>query len=303
MSDQTPFIIQDAHVYLYTVDAADAPLLAVYLGGCAETIQLEQTLVPRRLEYHGLRYAREKHDDEEHLIEIKNVWLHDRSTATPRMPAGHARNVRYALVIIWEDDEAGVWTKRTYYGATARGQRIEDSTYESLKFRAESLIESAGTLETGDPSALPGVSGVVRYIGDVEVVDLYDYDADTAAFTVIDPALLAGRAEVHVEAGFAEIFFNGVPALYATTASTAITRLIATGSTILDQVPRLEFRLMQARVAALGADGTLVVINLAEGGNPELGADFEFRTSENEWLFSFNAPKSFFPQIREVPEV
>lgn len=302
MADQTPFIVYDADVYLYRVDANGEPVEQVYLGGCSESISMEQTLSPRRLEYHGRVYARERHDDEEHMVELKNVWLNDRSQVHARMPAGHGRNLVYALVIIWKDEDAGAWTKRTYRSATCRGQRIEESTYQVLRFRAESLVESAGDLASGDPAIAPGQSGTVRYLNGEESVDLYTYDADTHILTALDEALLAGRAEILVDDASLEILFAGVPALFANTAATSIVHLVATGSTFLDSTPRLEFYLGTARVASLGADGTLVVINLAEQGNPAL-VDFEFLSGAGDWLFSLMAPGSFFPEIREVAEV
>lgn len=300
--DFTPFTVNDALVYLYTVDAGDLPVSSVYLGGCAEQVVMNLTLTPRRLEYHGMRYASEHHDDEEHAIDLKNVWLHDKSMAVPRMPGGRGRNVRYALVIVWQDREYDAWTKRTYYGATSHGQTIDDSTYQTLKFHAEYLVESCGLLSTGDPSDLPGVTGAVRYIDDAGIVDLYNYDADTASFTAIDESLLAGRAEIQFASGSAEILFEGVPALYAVPSHTNVTEIVAVGATILDQVPRLEFWLLQNRVASLGADGTLAVVNFREGANPNT-ADFEFRDADGEWLFSLNTPQCTFPEIREVAEV
>lgn len=300
--DQTPFTVYDADVYLYQVDSQGTPLADVYLGGCAESIAMDHTLNPRRVETHGLPYAAERHDDEEHMVELKNIWLHDRSQPRARMPAGHVRNVRYALVLIWRDEEAGAWTKRTYRGATSRGQRVEDSTYQTLRFRAESLVESCGDLANGDPSAQPGQTGTVRYVGAHETVDLYSYDADTAQLTVLDPAVLAGRADILIDDSSVEIRFAGVPALFATTAFTAVEDLTAIGSTFLDATPRLEFILGAARVASLGADGSLVVINLTEQGNPGL-VDFELRTATEDWVFSLGAPRSYFPSIREVSEV
>lgn len=300
--DQTPFTVYDADVYLYRVDAAGEPVGQAYLGGCSESISMEQTLAPRRLEYHGRVAARERHEDEEHTVELKNVWLHDRSQVHARMPSAAARNVTYALVIIWRDEEASVWTKRTYRGVTSRGQRIEESTYQVLRFRAESLVESAGDLSGGDPSIAPGQSGTVRYVGVSETVDLYTYDVDTHILSVLDAALLEGRAAIEVDSDSLEILFDGVPALFATTSSTAVVNITAIGSTFLDSVPRIEFILGASRVASLGADGSLVVINFSEQGNPAL-VDFEFRNGADEWLFSLMAPGSFFPEVREVEEV
>jgi hypothetical protein len=300
VSNRTPFTILDAQVFLFLLDAQGNPAANVYLGGCVESATLDQSFTPRRLEYMGLRHAVERHDDEEHTIELKNVWLHDQSEGAARMPRGHERNVRYAMVMIWRDEDAAIWTKRTYSGVTSRGQRIEDSTYQSLRFRAESMAEAEGSLLTSDPTDRPALVGVVRYVSEFDDVDLYSYDSDSRELLPL--ADLTGRAEIVINDTSMEIVFDGVPALFANAAGTSVVNLVATGSTFLDSLPRLEFFVSGARVASLGADGTLVVVNVEEGEDPDEG-DFEFRTTENVWLLSLTAPLCLFPTINEVAEV
>lgn len=285
MSERTPFTLLEAHFALFAVDANDQPLTEVYVGGCVEKCTLDGERKEQRLEYPGLPSGRVYHADEVHSILLENVWLHDQVDASTDAPTGArmpalARNGRYQLAIVWQDDEALVWAKRIYTGVTAQPNKVEDSM-QSLRLAAEAMFEFAGVGIA--PAATAALPGVVKYVDGVQTVDLFYFDFETKAYSA---PLVAGLVEIDYGVpGAVTIRIGGDVALEASSGQLRAAEFVATGGTFLDDEPRIEWWRNGARVASLSQGGVLATADLVEqGSDPAIAG--EFVHANPGWLFS-----------------
>lgn len=299
--NQTPFTIFELHLALYALDQNGVPLNQVLLGAAPEACTFGQTYKTKDLEFPGLLYSREIPIDEEHTIELRNVHLQSMATGAPTVGFQAVRGARYTLVCAWYDRDVTAWIKRTYSGVTTRGQKIEpDQIYQSLTFRAESLVEVGGF--GSFPLLTPTTLGRVDYVNGAERVTLYAYNMDTAAFTPVDPALLAGRAAITAGISSVAIAFNGgAPALTASVSAMTVGNFSEVSGTLLAENPRLEFFAGSARIAALGASGSFVVPNLIEvSGNPQVLNGLQFFLSGGAWVMTIAPGVVYIPALFEA---
>lgn len=297
--NNNPFTIYQADVGLFTVDSAGLALSQVWIGEGQERLMLDGEFRERVVEYHGRPSAQIYHEAESHTIEIGNVWQHDQSTGVGRMPVLN-RNQRYALVIVFFDDEARVWTKLLYSGVTAQPLHLDGVAVEqTLRLKAETLLQVTGI--GAKPDLTFGYYGTVVYRNGDESVPLFTYDFSTHTFTVIDPDLLPGRADLDLSTpGEFTISIGGQVALHATSTGVEVRELVASGGTFIDESPRLEFK-RGTRTASLSQTGRFAVANAIEQSSapaPALSDDFE--TGNPSWLFSISGPTAFAPEFLEV---
>ena len=293
--DQTPLTLRDASTGLWVVGADDAPGAEVWVGRSPERLVLDGRYQERVLYYSGLAHGQCHHEDEEHTIELENVWLQDVSGAEARMPELQ-RGRRHQFVCVWEDRAAAVWTRRVYTGVTVQPNRVDDFR-QTLRLRAEQMFESTGTGPAPAPSAT--TAGRVTYVDGFERTDLYRYDFATETYEVIEAGRLAGRAEIDLSvAGECTIAFDGTPALQATAALCEVHE-IRGGGTFVDESPRLEWYRGTVRTAALSASGVLAVVSVTEQPAAPAVAD-DFAATSGAWLFSLSGAGAHAPEFAET---
>jgi len=292
MSEFTPFTLHEAEFSLIAVSSNDQPLTVAYMGGCVEKCTLDGERKEQRLEFPGLRNGRVYHADEAHSIVLENLWLHDQVDTGARMPT-LARNGRYQLTIIWQDEEALVWTKRVYTGVTAQPNRVEDSM-QTLRLAAEEMFEFAGVGIA--PDASTPLPGVVKYADGVQTIDLFYFDFDTGMYSA---PLLEDLAEIdYGTPGAVTIRIGGVVALEASAGILRVAEFVATGGTFLDEAPRLEWWRNGARVASLSQGGVLATADLVEqGSDPAIAG--EFVHANPGWLFGLVNARAYAPEFVE----
>ncbi len=162
--DLIPFFLHEAVLTLSPVDAEDAPLTdtPVWQGAVANSLRATLEYEEMRLASSGDRYARARHLDELHSLEIDRTWLLQKPVLAqgkgPFEP-GPFRVQRYALAIVWASE--GYWYRRWYWGVTAR-----TTSWDSLRtlqfgarqsWRAERFTDEGGYVP--QPSYVPPQGG------------------------------------------------------------------------------------------------------------------------------------------------
>lgn len=300
---QQPLQVWDATFALYRVDVNDAPVgTAIFLGAAAEKARLWGEYAERMVQRHGRQFESVYHENESHFIELENVATV--SVAEEQEAAAELRrNERYALVVVWHDEDTEVWRKRTYLGVKAQPPKLGDNNLnQTLRFRAEKL--ESQTAGRGDMPSL-GIAryGEVRYIG-TDSITLYTYASDDNRFHAIDEGLLPGRAAIVFEDGVMEISFDGVVAMRASASGVECNSIDATGATFSDDSPRLEFWMGGVRRASLTSAGDLVVAEITEAdAAPDAVIPSMKATDANgtgNWIFTLQSGGMTCPEISEV---
>ena len=279
---------------MYLADAAgNASSTDVWMGGCLEDLTPEATFESVRMAAHGDPYGRDYHVDESHVIAIQNLWvLEARQLVMPSI----RRNQQYVMVIRWLDEATEAWCKRTYYGVTGMFQGlsvVEETFYENLKFGARRMEEFAGYMNP--PDLTVSKVGQLRYVTASDSVVLYSYDFGGGVFAVVDPALLAGRAEIETGVGEWKLLFGASVAMRVTADGLEVKTLTAAGGTFpqADAYPRVEFWDGPRRFAALTAAGELCAPHVAEAEeDPGLADDFAIAVG-GDWAASIAAGKVY----------
>ncbi len=261
-----PFTVHQAEFALYFADPSGMQAAGeAFLTGYGETIEMEQTFEKVRRDTHGSPFGRIRHVDEEHVITFGHLWALQRG---PNRPYAPRRDGQHILVIRWEDQETGVWHKRTYFAVTANGEKLShpsQSYFQEIVFDGRWCAKKSGI--GTPPSLLPETSGQVVYVTESEWTPLYEYDFATGIFAEIDSTLLTGRASLVTGVGFMEFRFDGVaalriePDLLLAETFTAIGGSFPLGET---QWPRLEFRNGPVVLAILTQAGELACPNIQE---------------------------------------
>lgn len=301
-----PFTVHEAEFALYLADRdgnVNDPA-AVFLGGRLVEIDPEVDFQKVRLDRHGSPYSRIYHADEEHRFTVRNLWIMQRSSRSmPRI----RRNQQYVFVLRWFDEQSRAWVLRSYFGVTADGQKLlqqNEAFHQDVPFDARYMTERSG-LGT-PPEMTPVVLGSVRYVTASEVVDLYTYDFATGNFSVVDPALLAGRASLEISGANWRVKFGATVALEAAAADgvhvheiTAVGGTFSVGET---QFPRVEFWIGATRIAGLTAAGELAVPDFAEtNAAPELGGALPGFVVEvaGDWVLTLAQGTAYAPSFNE----
>lgn len=261
MGASNTFIVEEAQI---AVTLGSDSGVKVWIGACAQKLTLTDEFAEVALQYHGEPFEEVKHVNESHKIEIENVWLLDTSIAPPIIPLIRRGQV-LNMVIVWQDADTGFWNKRTYFNATGQIQRIGEAGFQNLNYRAQRMIPEAGKDEFDlQPSAI----NQVIYVDGSNRTPLYNFNPETHTYIPIDVSLIPSLAEIRQVTGDTFIDIAGVNKLGATTDDLDVAQIIAQGTTVIDESPRLEFWL-NSRVGSLTASGKLVVGNVVETNDPE----------------------------------
>lgn len=148
MSRNQLFVLHEATLTLFPTGASGEALTdsPIWIGACEEDLSLAHGLVEFRIAGSGDAYPRAFHTGEETLIDIGRLWVLPLPGMDDYKPA---RNQRHILEIVWSDEKRNLWTKRTYYGVTARNYDLRSQGImqflASQSFRAERYTQRSGT--------------------------------------------------------------------------------------------------------------------------------------------------------------
>lgn len=306
-SASTIFTQWECEIVIYRADEDGAPTEDVeWLGGCDNKMTLDQGFAEERADRSGDRYARWQQLEEEHSLELDRLWLtrYDRSEASFQTPV-MARNQRLVAVLLWRDEEARIWHKRTYFGVQIGTLNISsESEFMSLRvpMRASHMIPASGDLDDTPPDLAPSsLGGLLRYFDSLGAVDLFSYDYDSGLFAGIgspDSRLTLPGADGTYQF---RMLINGALALAVNNAGVLMARgYTFTNGTFSDVLPRVEFLTGFGRIAALGADGVLAAPGFVER-DTQPGATLEvvFRNAAGDWLASLNQSGLSAPAISD----
>lgn len=279
----TKFTVYEAEVAIYPSDADDAVTGdALFYGEFIERATLTRNYEVKPRPFLGRAFQQNYNADESHTLELE--------CAQQVGALGELKSLerfgRYVLVVLWHDEEAGVWLKRTYYGVTdATEQTAGEALYDKASFRAERVVRSTGSRIW--PTLSPDSQfGTVYYVRGTERRALYGYGA--AGFFPL-ATFAADKGEILSASGVLSIVVEGQLALQANPSGLLVNRIIATGGSYYDtSEATIEFDINGVRVATLGKDGTLAVPDLTESdAAPGLVSDIEFRPApDNLWVGS-----------------
>ncbi|GEM_PF-5957054 len=292
--NQAAFIVLEAELAFYISTAGDEPVGEAYLGGVADRLIIEDEFKERQVQTHGVAYGGQYHEDEQHLIELENVWMWDWNSTDPRMPQ-ITRNQRLIMVAVWYDNDTRAWAKRTFYGVTAFHQRIPGDAKQILRFHAERFTPAQGY---GDkPDLLPADYGIVRYRDGSTTSDVYFYDPQSHLYT---PTGGVPYAVFTRNATTFSIAINEVLALRAVNGTGLhVVTLTAAGATYGSGRPRIEFYSGGTRMASLTEEGELIVPDVTEQDTAPAGTGFDFYDTGGHWLASLRAGRAYAPAFIE----
>jgi hypothetical protein len=301
---KTPFTQWEADVVVYQSDMFGnvAGNDAVWLGGTVNKSNFQDGYKTEEANQSGVPVPNMRQLEEQHVIELENVWMVQVAAgpafAAPTIP----RDQFYAVVIIWTDEETGVWVKRVYAGVELRELSMgSDSEVFVQKLRIEGGVmqQTCGILAESVPSEDATILGMVRYVSPREQVDLYTFDFTNPqeGFQVINPAALAGRGSIGpgTSSGY-QISVAGAVALeiYAG-GHVSVNQVVGIGGSYVynNAIPRMEFYAGSSRIASLSAAGELGIPAFIEAdADPGISGAFWLGDGET-WLASL-APRGLF---------
>jgi hypothetical protein len=139
-----PLILADATISLYVADEnGDANLdLPVWLGACAEGLNLDRTFEKVESTQTGNDVRQFETNGQLHDIKIERIWM---ANGDPFRPFQPVRGQRLVLNICWEDAVTAQSYQRTYYGVQAQEDSVASQgimqSIESQHFWAERMVE------------------------------------------------------------------------------------------------------------------------------------------------------------------
>lgn len=292
----------ECEVVLYRADEQGRSTGEVeWLGGCENKMQIGQGYAEERADRSGDPYARNQQLEEVHTIELEALWLSRYESAGVIRNPVLARNQRFVAVLVWIDDETGVWHKRSYFGVEIGELSLSsENEYftQRTPMRAGWFVPQNGRLPEM-PGLLPAGGGIVRYFSSGAAVDLFSYDFGTEQFTELSPS--AGKFTIAGAGGgyVLRLLVGGVVALGIGSDGVAhVAALIASGGSYASGLPRVEFFNGSLRVATLTAAGVLAVPSFFETATaPALTEDFVF--SDGAWRLSFGNAGAYAPAIED----
>ena len=287
----TPLYILDAEITLYRIGADGEPREQVFMGGgMASALTLNSAHKERLLERSGRTTAEARHEESEYTIEFDMVWLQDADS----IPTIY-RGLQMIMVIIWYDDEAGVWTRRTYYGVTGRSQRLDGSATHKCAFRAESMTSDSGSEDR--PSGYTPILGTVVYRKGMQETEIFRYDFSQAEWQPVYEAGVPPVAFVYGEDHDMEIRIDGVTALKLDEGGVRVLELVEAGRLPeADGEARVEFRIGATRMAALTSGGRLYCGFLE---TDEMPAGLYFQFQNEGWLMGIGQGAAVAPELIE----
>jgi hypothetical protein len=301
---KTPFTQWEADVVVYQSDmfgnvAGDDP---VWLGGTVNKSNFQDGYKTEEANKSGVPVTIMRQLEEQHVIDLENVWMVQVAAgpafAAPAIP----RDQFYAVVIIWTDEETGVWVKRVYAGVELRELSMgSDSEVFVQKLRIEGGVmqQTCGVLAESVPSEDATILGVVRYVSPGEQVDLYTFDFcnPQGGFQVINPAVLPGRAAMGpaTPSGYQISVAGAVAMEIDGSGQVSVNGVTCLGGSYVcaNSVPRLEFYAGLSRIASLSATGELGVAGFFEAdADPDIAGAFWLGDGDT-WLASL-APSGLY---------
>lgn len=303
----TIFTQWECEVVIYRADDDGRPTEEVeWLGGCDNRMNLQQGFVEERADRSGDPYARWQQLEEEHTIELERLWLtrYDRNESSFQTPV-LGRNQRLVAVLLWRDEEARIWHKRTYFGVQVASLGVtSEAEFFALQvpLRASHLIPASGDLDARPPDLLPSsLGGILRYIDGSGSADLFSYDYDARTFAEIgspDSRLTLPGADLTWQF---RILLNGTLALAVDPDGVLMVKefVFANGS-FADGVPRVEFITGFGRIATLTQAGLLAAPGYTERDTPPGSTlRIDFRTGVGTWLASLDQGGLSAPDISD----
>lgn len=291
-----PFTIFDADVRLFTVGPEGEIEDEVWIGGCAETLEIQGERDEMRVEYPGRGSAVVRHGEERWRISMSNVRTVQAGKEWVQ-PVEIERDREYALVCIWWDIDLRVWLKECYLGVKGQPPSLSpQNIFQQLAFTAEDRISVAGST-TAPRFDLVRNGRVIHVAPDGRRTLIYLYDGGRRTFLPTS-RFSAPMAAITGAGPNLSITIGGFTALTANATGITIGRLYGKG-TRLQETPRLEFFSGQQRVASLSR-GTLAVPQVREQpATPEVSDDVEFHAAA--WLFSLTFRRAVAPEFKERP--
>lgn len=286
---QTPLQIFNADVVFYRTDASGAPVGDVWMGETAENLTLSEAPKERVLERSGMPYGEARHEETEFGIEWESVWLHD-GVRMPRI----VRGARLVMVIVWSEPESGAWNRRTYYGVTARPQRVQSSPMHTVSFRAEWMEEDTGMgIAPVGPLTIPGR---VWYCDGEARIEAARVDSESGIVTALDESLVKIDCSTP---GALWISINGVLALTADDSGVVVREIVEfSGMAVALRGPRAEFWMGARRLAVLSAAGKLLCSQREVGEKPQLDIAMHFQNPD--WLLSLGMGTAWAVKFQET---
>lgn len=162
------FMLLEATLSLYPTGENGEAVLdqPVWWGACANNLQLQHDLTELLVSRTGSRHRRAFHTDEQHRIQVERTWV---VPAAGLVDARPARNQRYVLVMVWQDEPTGIWLRRIFYGVTWQTRAMESQGVlqflDRQSFRAEYFRDDTGS-NGYTPPPPPGVEQQLAFFLD-----------------------------------------------------------------------------------------------------------------------------------------
>lgn len=284
-SANAKFTIYEVHVAIYpTNDDDEVTGDALFLGCCFERADCTRNHVVKQRPFLGQLHQRNYNEDETHTIELSNPLQLGPEDELKQLD----RFGRYALVLVWHDEERQCWLKRSYYGVVDVVEQVGGDVVAmmGMTLRAERLVQTPGRNEW--PTMTPESQfGVVYYTLGASRTPLYGYGGGFVFFEL--PTFDSAKGEITPASGTLSFYVEGQLAMQATEDDLLVKDIVALGGSYYDTPEgKLEFVINNIRVATLGKDGTLAVPDIAESEEaPSDPADIELRIPPlNQWTAS-----------------
>ncbi len=273
-----PFSQFESDLTVWMTDGDGNPLGdAVWVGSAMERTGIEDGFAEEEANVSGVPWPVQQQLQPVIAIELENVWM-ARVTGTGASTMAETfrltRNQKFIFVLIWLDEETGVWVKRIYRhveipSLTLAGDEI---FRQRLRARAGSCEETSGSIVGTMPDNTAANRGIVRFVDAGGPVDLYRYDLQAQTFTPVNPALIGGRAQIYGAGGGWQFRLEIQGALALAVGNDGTLRcgwLTATGGTftVNSTLPRVEFHTAR-RVASVSKQGEVAVPRATEIVSP-----------------------------------
>lgn len=269
--DKITFIPGDATLALYGADASGAPVLStpLWFGACHGRLRIVEQWIVVETRPGGITRPRRHPLVAQYEIEIERVWTLPRNGLADFRP----QRGPYVLDILWEDEESGLWHRKTFYNVTPAARSLEGSaadspTDDSQTWQCEYYTEASGAGLPAAPSA--SLPLVVRWVGADGAVDLYDHVPGTWSFVERAGSPTTGRATLVYTPGdqsgvFEVLFASGsTVALRLTAAQILEVGSLIQGAARPVDIPRLDFIIGSARAASVTLAKQLFTFNVNE---------------------------------------
>jgi len=155
-----PLTLHEAALSLYLASPdGSTPYAEVFIGACAEGINLSSRLEEFRVAATGAEFQRTHHVDEEHFIEVRHVWVLSATAPEVFQPV---RNQRYLAELVWRDRKlSGLWMRRRYFDVTFMDDRHSSGDASGAAAFEHGLRMRATRFQTSTQAATGGAAPVL----------------------------------------------------------------------------------------------------------------------------------------------